>query len=183
MADAPENELLRPYRVGEVMSTSVRTATPDESLLSATRTMRTHHVSGLPVVDAKGDVVGVISERDIVGALDRQVGVGHARGILDLLLAAYEPKRRDVLTRSVAGLLNGRVGDVMSHPPVTVEADTPLRDVWHLLRKHSINRVPVVQGTRLIGIVTRQDLLEIVQAVPAAGPKPARVPPAKLPSP
>jgi CBS domain-containing protein len=172
-------DLLRPFLVEEVMATPVFTAGPDESLLSAARTMRQHHVSGLPVVDAGGTVLGVLSEKDIVAALDHQVGVGHARGILDILLAGYEPKRQDLLQRSVAALLNGVVKDAMSHPAATVDADAPLSEAWHLLRQFSVNRLPVVRGNRLTGIITRQDVLKVLESpprteVPGAPPTAAR---------
>jgi CBS domain-containing protein len=156
-------DLLRPFLVEEVMTSPVYTARPDESLLEASRTMRQHHVSGLPVVDADGAVLGVLSEKDIVRALDHQVGVGHARGILDLLLAGYEPKRKDLLERSVAALLNGVVKDAMSRPAATVDEDAPLSEAWHLLRQYSVNRLPVVRGARLCGIITRQDLLAVLE--------------------
>ncbi|MGA8275092.1 MAG: CBS domain-containing protein [Thermoplasmata archaeon] len=159
-------DLLRPFLVEEVMTAPVYTAGPNESLLSAARTMRGHHVSGLPVVDAKGRVLGVLSEKDIVGALDHQVGIGHARGILDVLLAGYEPKRKDMLQRSVAALLNGVVKDAMSHPAATVDEDAPLSEAWHLLRQFSINRLPVVRGDRLSGILTRQDVLKVLESSP-----------------
>jgi CBS domain-containing protein len=162
------SDLLRPFLVEEVMTAPVFTAGPDESLLSAARTMRSHHVSGLPVVDGKGRVLGVLSEKDIVGALDHQVGIGHARGILDILLAGYEPKRQDLLERSVAALLNGVVKEAMSTPAATVDEDAPLSEAWHLLRQFSVNRLPVVRGERLSGIITRQDVLKVLEAPPPA---------------
>ncbi|MGD0256827.1 MAG: CBS domain-containing protein [Thermoplasmata archaeon] len=166
-------DLLRPFLVEEVMTAPVFTAGPDESLLSAARTMRSHHVSGLPVVDAKGRVLGVLSEKDIVGALDHQVGVGHARGILDILLAGYEPKRQDLLQRSVAALLNGVVKDAMSKPAATVDEDAPLSEAWRMLRQFSVNRLPVVRGDRLCGIITRQDVLRVLEPSPPAPEAPA----------
>jgi len=167
-------DLLRPFLVEEVMTAPVHTAGPDESLLSAARTMRSHHVSGLPVVDPTGHVLGVLSEKDIVAALDHQVGIGHARGILDVLLAGYEPKRQDLLQRSVAALLNGVVKDAMSHPAATIDEDAPLSEAWHLLRQYSVNRLPVVRGDRLCGIITRQDILQVLEAPPSSPVAPVK---------
>jgi CBS domain-containing protein len=167
MTESLVSDLLRPYRVEEVMATPVHTARADESLLSAAKTMRVHHVSGLPVVDPIGHVLGVLSEKDIVRALDHQVGVGHARGILDILLAWYEPKQKDALQRSVAALLNGLVKDAMSKPAITVDAGAPLADAWRLLRQNTINRIPVTRNGVLAGIVTRQNVLGVLDS-PAA---------------
>jgi len=161
------SDLLRPYLVKDVMTSAVYTARPEESLLSAAETMRRHHVSGLPVVDAGNHLVGVLSEKDIVRAVDRQTGVGRARGILDLLLASLEPKPKDRLHESVAALLNGLVRDAMSHPAVSVEADTSFGEASRLLGKFSVNRLPVVEDGQLVGIVTRQDVLKVLHgAVP-----------------
>lgn len=163
MPETLSSDLLRPYLVEDVMTTHVHTAWPGESLLSAAETMRSHHVSGLPVVDADQRVVGVLSEKDIVSGLDRQVGIGHARGIIDILLASYEPKRKDILERSVAALLNGVVRDAMSHPAVTVEADTSLGEAWRLMGQYTVNRLPVVRKEVLVGILTRQDVLNVLK--------------------
>jgi CBS domain-containing protein len=166
MTETLPSDLLRPYLVEDVMTRHVYTAWPGESLLSASETMRSHHVSGLPVIDPEQRVLGVLSEKDIVAALDRQVGIGHARGIIDILLASYEPKRKDILQRSVAALLNGVVKDAMSHPAATVEADSSLGEAWRLLGQYSVNRLPVVRNGVLVGILTRQDVLSVLKNPP-----------------
>ncbi|MGA8543515.1 MAG: CBS domain-containing protein [Thermoplasmata archaeon] len=166
MSGTLSSDLLRPYLVEDVMTTHVHSAWPDESLLSAAQTMRTHHISGVPVVDQQKRVIGVLSEKDIVAALDRQVGIGHARGILDILLASYEPKRKDLVQRSVAALLNSNVKKAMSHPAVTVEADASLGEAWRLLGRYSVNRLPVVRNETLVGILTRQDVLRMFETKP-----------------
>ncbi|MGA7923022.1 MAG: CBS domain-containing protein [Thermoplasmata archaeon] len=164
MSELWATDLLRPYLVGEIMSAPVYSARPDESLRSAGLTMRRQHVSGLPVVNARGRVVGVLSEKDILEVLNREVGVGHSRGILDLLLGDYENEHRGLLLRSSAALLNTTVADAMSLPAVTVDSETPLVDAALLLRKLSINRVPVVRGEKLVGIITREDVLKVLES-------------------
>jgi CBS domain-containing protein len=174
MSGSLPSDRLRPYLVEDVMTSAVYTARPEESLLSATETMRRHHVSGLPVVETGGRLVGVLSEKDIVRAVDRQTGVGRARGILDLLLASLEPKPKDRLHESVAALLNGAVRDAMSHPAVSVEADEPFGEASRLLGKYSVNRLPVVRDGALVGIVTRQDVLKVLRGVAPAMARPRR---------
>jgi CBS domain-containing protein len=176
MSETIPSDLLRPYLVEDVMTTPVFTARPGESLLSAAQTMRSHHISGLPIVDPPGKVIGVLSEKDIVGALDKQVGIGHARGILDILLASYGPKSKDILERSVGALLNGVVRDAMSHPAATVEADASLGEAWRLLGQYTVNRLPVLRKETLVGIITRQDVLKLVRAEDSSTPPHRRAP-------
>jgi CBS domain-containing protein len=163
MLELLPSDVLRPYLVEDLMTKHVYTARPNESLLSAAQTMRSHHISGLPVVSPPGKVVGVLSEKDIVGELDRQVGVGRARGILDILLASYGLKRKDILERSVDALLKGFVRDAMSHPAATVEADSLMSEAWRLLRLYSVNRLPVLRNDSLVGIITRHDVLKLLR--------------------
>ncbi len=68
----------------------------------------------------------------------------------------------------MAALLNGVVRDAMSHPAATVDEDAPLSEAWHLLRQFSVNRLPVVRDDRLSGIITRQDVLKVLESPPAA---------------
>ena len=162
MHDQSPSDLLRQYLVGDVMTRSVFTARPDETLLAAARTMRAHHVSGLPVVRPKGTVVGVLSEKDIVRILDRALGIARARGILDLILAAQEPNPRDVLHRSIDELTEVVVKKAMTSPAVTVEEDAPLGEAERLIRQYSVNRLPVLRQEQLAGIVTREDILDVL---------------------
>lgn len=175
--EAP-GDLIRRFLVSDVMATPVFTARPKESLLAAARTMRARHVSGLPVVDEKRRVLGVLSEKDIVGALDKRTGVLRPRGVLDLLLASYASKGEDAVQLALTGLLRIPVEKAMTKPAATVESDDSLGEARRVMRQYSINRLPVVEKGALVGIVTREDILEVLDpAKPgrrryARGPRP-----------
>lgn len=106
-------------------------------------------ISGMPVVDRRGAVVGVISERDLAYALGGPM--------VRLALRRHN----DHPLHGVADLPRGarRAKDIMTTPPLTVLADAHIDDVARLMRLHQVNRIPVVDGGRLIGVVTRGDVL------------------------
>lgn len=109
-------------------------------------------ISGMPVVDRRGDVVGVISERDLA----------HALGGPMVRLALRRHNARSL--HGVAELPRGarRARHIMTSPPLTVPADARIEEVARLMQLHQVNRVPVVDDGRLIGVVTRGDVLGAV---------------------
>jgi CBS domain-containing protein len=106
-------------------------------------------ISGMPVIDAKGEVVGVISERDLAYAL------GGPMVRLALRRHNQNPLRWAVdLPREAR-----RAKDIMTTPALVVTKDTDLEEVARIMRLNQVNRVPVVDDDRLIGVVTRGDVL------------------------
>lgn len=145
--------------VAEVMTPLVMTTRPEASLHEAARLLRERHVSGLPVVDAKDRVVGVISEKDIVGMLHKAVGIGHPRGLLDVVLGSAPTKGENLLEVCRNLLRNTRVREVMSWPVVSVEPETSVVEAAHLMKAKQVSRLPVLDARqRLVGIVTKFDI-------------------------
>jgi CBS domain-containing protein len=110
-------------------------------------------ISGMPVVDATGRVVGVISERDLAHAL------GGPMVRLAVRRHNHGPFMRE-LGDTPRGLR--RAKDIMTSPPTTVGPDTQLDEIARLLRIHQINRIPVIDEGRLVGVVTRGDVLAAI---------------------
>jgi len=151
---------LRGVVVREVMTRDVVTAAPDWSLARAARAMRENRVSGLPVVDNAGTLVGVLSEKDIASALDKATGLGHVRGLLDILLEENGAKELQRVGEALRRLEHARVQEAMSPRPVTIDPDASFFEAARMLRQYSVTRLPVVEGDRLVGIVTRQDIAD-----------------------
>jgi CBS domain-containing protein len=121
--------------VSEIMTRDVVTVTPDETVERAVRLMVDHDI-GSVVVEDDGRPVGLFTERDLT------------RRILD-----------------EAGLLRRRLGDVMSAPVVSAEPGQQIVGAFELMNAKHLRRLPVVEGGRLVGIVTERDLLRWVGAV------------------
>ena len=142
-------------RAHQIMTRQVITATVDTSVADAARTLLEHHISGMPVVDAAGKLVGVVSQGDFVRRAE--IGTQRRRSRwLKLLLGPGEEATDFVRERG------RKVGEVMNPSPITVTEDTPLEDVAATMEKNDIKRVPVMRGDRLVGIVTRTNLVQAV---------------------
>lgn len=168
--------------VTDAMTRPVRFVRPSDTLATAAGILREHHISGLPVLNADGDLVGIISERDIIKELHRATGVGSPRGLLDLLLEAPSTGGVSSLEATRRRLEHARVEEVMSARPVTIDADDTLEEAIRVLRQFGVNRLPVLQKGRMVGILTRQDaIIALAGEVRRSANLPARLIPAAHP--
>jgi CBS domain-containing protein len=135
-------------RIRDLMTTEVLTIGPEAPLKEAARRMLEAGVSGLPVTNGDGDLVGIITEADFV-ATEADRRVTQRAGLLRLL-------RRDVEIPSQERL----VGDVMTSEVKVVDPGSDHADAARLMLREGIKRIPVVAEGRLIGLVSRTDMLK-----------------------
>jgi CBS domain-containing protein len=134
------------------MTQNVVTVRADTTVVDTARTMMERRISAVPVVDSDGRLTGIISEGDLM----RRVESGTERHP-SWWLALFETPEVHAL-RYVKS--HGRLaGEVMTHQVVTVDEDTSLQTIAELLERHRIKRVPVVRDGRMVGIVSRANLL------------------------
>jgi CBS domain-containing protein len=139
-------------RAADVMTRKLVTVAPDAAVGDAVRLMLDKHVSGLPVTDGAGKLVGVLTEGDLLRRVE--IGTeGHSSRLMALLRGTG--RLADDYVRTHARL----VSEIMSTEPKTVDPDASLDDIVRLMQKHRIKRVPVVEGGALIGVVSRADIL------------------------
>lgn len=117
--------------------------------------MLKHQISGLPVVDDHGNLVGIISESDFLRRTE--IGTEKKRNRwLGLLLSTGRTADEYIHAHSC------KVEDVMTREPITVKEIAPLDEVARLMERHHVKRLPVVRGKKLVGIVTRANLIRAV---------------------
>jgi len=136
----------------DVMTRDVITIDPDSTVLQAARLMLQHHVSGLPVVDGNGNLVGVLSEGDFLRRRETKTERRRSRW-LEFLMG---PGR---IAAEYSHSHGSKVSEVMSTDVQSVEQDTALEDIVELMERKRIKRVPVLCGGQLVGIVTRSNLM------------------------
>jgi CBS-domain-containing membrane protein len=143
--------LLHSTRLEEIMTVDVISVTEQADMPGIIKAMASGSISGLPVVDTRNHVVGVVSEKDIF----RQLGGEKDMGFWDILTNCMTVNK--CLLRSVAGQT---AGEIMSSPAVTLKVDDSAQDAVRLFKGKAINRLPVVDNKNVLaGIVTRTDLL------------------------
>ena len=142
-------------RAHQIMTKPVTTIEPDATIVDAANVMLRQHISGLPVVDAAGTLVGIVSQGDFLRR--SEIGTGRRRGRwLKFLLGSGRSAIEFVHEHG------RKISEIMSPSPVTVTEDTLLEDIADLMEKRNIKRLPVVRGDKLVGIVTRTNLLRAV---------------------
>ena len=136
----------------DIMSTRVVTVAPDVSVEDIAKLLLDAGISAVPVVDAQGHPLGIVSEGDLMSRSENEAEPRRSWW-LDLL-AGTEDRARDYIKRH-----GHTAADVMTSDIVTVREDTPVGEIAALLEKRRIKRVPVVHDGKLVGIVSRADLL------------------------
>jgi CBS domain-containing protein len=136
-------------RVEDLMTREVTTTTPDTPLREAARVLAEAGISGMPVVDHEGAVVGVVSEADILVKAGGEAPPGSR--LLGWLLEADTGLEDKIRAKTV--------GEAMSVPAVTIAPERPVHEAAKLMSTEGINRLPVVDDGRLVGIVTRADVV------------------------
>jgi CBS domain-containing protein len=145
-------------RAADVMTPDPVCVSPDASITDAVRLMLERKFSGLPVVDAGGSVVGIVTEGDLL----RRTETGTQRKRTRWIEFLMGPRR--LASEYTSGR---KVGDVMTAQVRTVTEDAPLEEIVHLMERHQINRVLVVRDGKLVGIVTRANLLHALATIAA----------------
>lgn len=150
-----------PKTVADVMSRDPITVKPETPLGDVIQILAERRISGLPVVDQAGKVVGVISETDLMW---RESGVTPPPYImlLDSVIYLENPARYE---RELHKALGQTVGEVMTADPVTIDPNLPLREAAHVMHERSIHRLLVVDPQHLlIGVLTRGDIVRAMAA-------------------
>ncbi|HEY9896716.1 MAG TPA: CBS domain-containing protein [Candidatus Sericytochromatia bacterium] len=150
-----------PKTVAEVMTRDPITVTPETPLTEVIRTISERKISGLPVVDNTGKLVGVISETDLMW---RETGVKQPPYImlLDSVIYLENPGQYE---RDLHKALGQTVKEVMSQKPITVTPEKSLREAAQLMHDHKIHRLPVLDADgQVVGILTRGDVIRVMAA-------------------
>lgn len=136
----------------DVMTSKIVAIRPDASVADAARLMTRHHLSGLPVVGAGGKLIGIVTEGDLL----RRSELGTEPRHTWLSILASRGRRAE----EYAHVHGHKVRDVMTRDVVTVSSEASLAEVVALMETRRIKRVPVLKHERMVGIVSRADLIQ-----------------------
>lgn len=148
-------------RAHQIMTRPVITVTPETTIVEAATTMLRRHISGLPVVDAAGKLVGIVSEGDFIRR--GELGTQRKRGRFLAFILGPGRAATDFVHE------HGRkVAEVMTPEPLTITEDTRLEEIVALMEKNHVRRLPVMRGDGIVGIVSRANLLQAVASLARA---------------
>jgi CBS domain-containing protein len=144
--------------VAEIMDADPVTVSPEDTVDTVVRTLRSNELPGVPVVNEGGRVIGIITEADLV--IGDEQGDLHLPHYIELFggIVYLEPLSRfeSRLKKAIAATAK----DMMTKDPVTIAPDATVQEAAKLIARSRHNRIPVVEHGRLVGVVTRLDVLD-----------------------
>lgn len=146
-------------KASEIMTRAVVHVQPDTPVREIARLLNRDDISGVPVVDADGHVVGIITELDLILRNARLHFPTYIR-ILDSIIYLRDPRRyREELRRA----LGTTAEEIMSQPVISATPDTDVEDIATLMVEKRVNPIPILDDAgRLVGIISRADILRLM---------------------
>ncbi len=136
-----------------IMVSDVITVKPHDTVQDVAGLLVVNCISAVPVVDESGSIVGIVSEGDLLRRVENRTA--HERPWwLKLLMG------RELLAAEFIREYGRKVADVMTREVISAEPDTPIADIASLLERHRIKRVPIIQDGKIVGIVSRANLIQ-----------------------
>lgn len=139
----------------DLMSSSVITVRPQTSVRELAEILALRRISGAPVVDDQGRLVGVVSQSDLV-AQTKNPRLPNAITLFDWVIYLEGTGRFKAELEKMAGTV---VGQIMSHNVISVRPDTPMEDVATIMAEKNVHTIPVVDSGRLIGVIGKLDIV------------------------
>jgi len=137
------------------MTKEVLSVSPETLVSDLAKTLVGKKISGVPVVDADGRLVGIVTQSDLVERA-QELELPPALNILDFHLYLEVPSH---FFRKLEKMLGATVGDIMSPKPVTVSPDTPVPRLAALMDRQKVHTLPVLEGGKIVGIIGKIDLV------------------------
>ncbi|HWM48232.1 MAG TPA: CBS domain-containing protein [Xanthobacteraceae bacterium] len=146
-------------KAADVMVRDVVTVSPDATVHEVVLLLLKNRISGVPVVDAAGKLVGIVSEGDLLHRAEAGTEQRHSRFLS--VFASNEARAAEYVKSH-----SRKVSDIMTKNVVTASPATSLRDIAAMLEKNGIKRVPIVDNGKLVGIVSRANLIQALAVAP-----------------
>jgi CBS domain-containing protein len=145
-------------KVRDIMQAEVVTVGPQTTVRDLASILAQHKISGMPVVDAQGKVLGMVSEADVI-LQDAEFHFPYYIQFLESVIYLQSMAKFEERFRKAFGT---KVSEVMSTDVVEISPEASIYDAATLMADHKVNRLPVVEDDRLVGIVTRGDIVQAI---------------------
>ena len=139
----------------DIMSTNIITVKKETSLKELAQILYEHNINGVPVVDDDGRLIGVICESDLIRR-DQKLHIPTVVALFDALFYVESP---NWMQKEIQRLGATQVGDLYTPDPVTVDEKTSIEEIATLMTRKKVYTLPVMDGSRLVGIIGKADLI------------------------
>jgi len=140
----------------DIMSTKVITVGPDTGIRELAEILTLNKISGAPVVNEDGQIVGVVSQSDLV-ARNKKLHIPTAITLFDWVIYLEGTERLQAEISKIAGTA---VGDIMTRKVITVQPETPLEEVATIMTEKNVHTLPVVKDGQLVGVIGKLDIVK-----------------------
>lgn len=142
----------------ELMSVNVITVTGKTPVRELARILSDNKISGVPVVNDQGGVIGVVTESDLIDQ-NKKVHIPTVVAILDSFLFLESPEKMEKELKKMAG---ATVSDIFAPEIITVQQDTPLDEIATLMAEKKVHTLPVLDGETLVGVIGKSDIIRTI---------------------
>ena len=139
----------------DIMTQEIVSVSPDLLVEKLAALLVENKISGAPVVDDEGDLIGVVTESDLIDQT-KNVHIPTVVSILDSFLFLESPSKMD---EEIQKMVGRKVEDICTKKPIVVQADTPLSDVATIMAEKNLHTLPVMEENRLVGVIGKTDII------------------------
>jgi CBS domain-containing protein len=140
----------------DIMTSSVITVTTETSVQELARIFSLHNISGVPVVDTAGDLIGVVTENDLIDQT-KKLHIPTVVAILDSIFYLENPGKMEKEMKKIAGTT---VLDIYSSDPMTVNEEATLEEIATIMAEKNVHTLPVVRERKLVGVIGKKDIIK-----------------------
>ena len=142
----------------DIMTRNIISVTPETGITDVAKLLLEKHINGVPVVDEKGNLVGIVCQSDLI-AQQKKLPLPSFFNLLDTFIPIVSPAR---VEREIEKMSAVRAGQAMTPDPVTVDPQTDLEEIAAIMVNRSLHTIPVVEKGKLVGIIGKEDVLRTI---------------------
>ena len=139
----------------DIMTREIITITDDSTVKELARLLAIHQISGVPVIDDKGRLVGVVTESDLIFQTKKL----HIPTVITILDSVFYLENPDKMGEEMKKMVGAKVKDILTSSPLTVNEDTPLDEIATMMAEKNVHTLPVVNKEILVGVIGKKDII------------------------
>lgn len=140
----------------DIMTGDLITVKPTTTIEDLARTLTEHNISGAPVVNDAGDLIGIVTENDLISQ-NKRLHIPTVMRLFDAFIMLESPSKIEKEIKKMAAIT---VDDICTKKVITITEDTPVQDIATIMSEKKVHLIPVVEGKKIRGIIGKIDLIK-----------------------